>query len=503
MQVAEQARSHFLDCRAPGILPSAVPKNQPLPKKSRWRAALTVLLSLITVGALAWYLTRPAPLVLPGSDAPLRIENVRIIDVRTGTSTASGHVDIAEGRIIAIHRQGAAGPAPAGATIIDGRGQSLIPGLIDSHCHVGSSPDVPWNRGLPNLDLNLQRLLYSGITRVFDPGAMAPDIYETRAAIDSGEQLGPFLHAAGPIFTAVGGHPAPMVRQTMPGLLADLLLERMTRQIATEADVTPAVQELAALDTDFIKMAIDRIPLTSPRLAPELAAAVSRAAKAHGLRTVAHIGDLQDAKDAADAGVSAWVHGVYKQRLSDADIAALAAYGIPMVPTMVVFKSYGELGRGDYAPTELERQVAPSSLLEDRENKPQDYEVDPELLAFINLLAAQRQAAIDNVRRLHQAGVLILAGSDAQAGVIHGPALHRELDLLAEAQLTPAEVLRATTLHPAQFLSAQQDPPYGVVEEGKQADLVLVRGNPLEDVDALHQIEQVILRGQLLQRVTP
>jgi imidazolonepropionase-like amidohydrolase len=94
----------------------------------------------------------------------------------------------------------------------------------------------------------------------------------------------------------------------------------------------------------------------------------------------------------------------------------------------------------------------------------------------------------------------MLAGSDAQSGVFAGPGLHRELLLLVEAGLTPAEALRAATLDPARFLTQSDDPDFGVIEVGKRADLLLVEGNPMLDVAALSRIQEVILGGMRLVR---
>lgn len=465
-------------------------------------AVLAGLLVLVAAGA--WWLRRDphGPLVTRPKAPTSRvlIRDVRVIDVVTGS--AAPHRDVLlEGDTIARIDPHDAGRAPGpGTELHEGRGLTLIPGLIDAHCHVGSAPDVPWDRGLPDIELNLSRLLYAGVTRVLDPGSGTPDIFELRAAIARGETLGPSLHAAGPVFTAVGGHPEPMVRDMMPGFLADALLPRMIRSIGSSTAAREAVDALVVHRPDFVKMAIDRIPSDAPRLAPELAAAVARAARAHGVRALAHIGDTRDALDAAEAGVSAWIHGVYKEPIAEADLPRLVAAGIPMVPTMVVFASYARLGRGSYPATRLEQELAPPALLAARVERPADFEVSKASLDFLELLARERRTGVENARRLFAAGVPLMAGSDSQAGVIHGAALHRELHLLAEAGLSPLEVLRAATLVPARFLADAEDPPYGVVAAGKRADLVLVRGDPLASVDALQAIESVWLGGVRLER---
>ena len=121
---------------------------------------------------------------------------------------------------------------------------------------------------------------------------------------------------------------------------------------------------------------------------------------------------------------------------------------------------------------------------------------------FVSDWTEVTQARIDNTRRLHRAGVTILAGSDPQAGVFPGPGLHAELAALAESGLAPIEVLRATTLYAARFLEQTRDPSFGVVSPGKQAYLVLIEGNPLKEVGALSRIKMVVRRGVVLERVS-
>jgi imidazolonepropionase-like amidohydrolase len=113
---------------------------------------------------------------------------------------------------------------------------------------------------------------------------------------------------------------------------------------------------------------------------------------------------------------------------------------------------------------------------------------------------AAMAARVDNVRRLHAAGVTILAGSDSQSGVFAGPGLHRELANLVRAGLTPAEAIRAATLDPARFLTRSDTPDFGSVEVGQRADLLLVDGDPTLDVAALSAIQLVLLDGVPIER---
>jgi imidazolonepropionase-like amidohydrolase len=113
---------------------------------------------------------------------------------------------------------------------------------------------------------------------------------------------------------------------------------------------------------------------------------------------------------------------------------------------------------------------------------------------------AAMAARVDNVRRLHAAGVTILAGSDTQSGVFAGPGLHRELANLVRAGFTPAEAIRAATLDAARFIANSEAPDFGSVEVGRRADLLLVNGDPTLDVAALSAIRLVLLDGVPIER---
>lgn len=461
---------------------------------------LAVLASLAVLAIAAYFYFDRAPLVSvpPVTEKNLAIEDIRVIDVVSGDAREHVDVLIENGRIASITPHNKA--IPNGATLVDGRGLSLIPGLIDAHCHIETASTPAWTLRLPPVDENLERLLYSGVTRFFDPGSRVPAIFKLRDALRQGDRLGPRLYAAGALFTAPGGHPEPMLRQLVPAFLANRLLKASTRQIATDAEAADAIEALSSYAPDFIKIVIDSLPPSAPQLETQVTKAIVREAENKNLRVVAHIGTTADALRAAQVGVKAWLHGVYKERIPDESIAELAAFGIPMMPTMTVFRNYADVSERAFEPTALEREVVSADVLKSYNSPPDDFVVDPEMEELLKLFVAQKSIAIENVRRLHQAGVEILAGSDSQNNVIHGPALHRELALLSRAGLSPLEVLRAATLNNARFLSGIKNPSFGIVEEGKVADLVLIRGNPLEDVAAISRIEKVILGGVMIIR---
>jgi imidazolonepropionase-like amidohydrolase len=259
------------------------------------------------------------------------------------------------------------------------------------------------------------------------------------------------------------------------------------------------VDAIADMGADVIKFSVDRLPEDVPRISREALEAGVDEARRRGVRAVAHIGTTEDALDAARAGVAAWMHGVYKERIPDELIPVFAGFRIPMVATLAVFEAYASLGQGPRKPTPLETETVPAAILGAFDPVPASYDTS-RFAAYLANLRAQRGASRDNVRRLRAAGVTILAGSDMQMGVFPGAGLHRDMHLLLEAGLTPAEAIRAATIDGARFLADGKEPDFGLVAEGKRADLLLVDGDPAGDLDALARIRAVMKSGVILER---
>ncbi len=440
-------------------------------------------------------------LVSPATDrsSAFLISNTNILDVRSGRMIRGQDVVVDGGRITKIRR--ASGDAPLGyKTVIEGEGTTLLPGLIEMHGHVLFSSAPAWKNSLPDPERNLQAYLYSGVTTVFDVGGLDNRIFKLRAEVAEGKVLGPRLYATGPIITAEGGHPVAIMDKMVPWWLRWWLVKHQTRQIASMDDVSGVIADVAGYAPDALKFAVDRIPEQTPRIRRELLAAAVREGKKHGLRAVAHIGYVEDAVDSGDAGVSLWVHGVYQEEIPDEMISKIASYRIPMVPTTVVFESYALLGREPRKATRLEKETVSSDLLAAFNEVPEDSGNREFFKPYLDHLFEQRMAWRSNVRRLHEAGVTILAGSDMQSGVFPGAGLHRELALLQESGLSPLDVIRAATLNAARYITGEQTPEFGLVEEGMMADLLLVNGDPTKDVAVLSEIREVVAGGVLLKR---
>lgn len=470
-------------------------------ERKRSQVIRGIAVVVLALACAACQSTSPPPLVTKPAGPPprIRITNVFVFDGRVDLLMPPQDVVLDHGRVEGLVRKGML-PAE-GELVIDGTGKILMPGLVDVHGHTGGQSAPSWSSAgrFPDPARNLQSYLYAGVTTVFDPGDLAPDVFDRREAVARDELLGPRIFTAGPIFTTPGGHPVGALHGLVPWWLRWYVQRRMTREVGTPDEARAAVAGLVPSRPDFVKVAVDAVPLGAPTLGGAVLQAIVDEARAHGIRTVAHIGTVADALAAADAGVAAWMHGVYKERIPDEAIARFKAARIPYVATTFVFDDYADLVEGTRTSTALERETVPADVLASLEKLPPDALPD-DFREFMKLLAATREVRCDNVRRVSAAGVPILAGADAQLGVFPGPALHREIDALIRCGVRPIDALRAATSAAARFVTGQEEPEFGIVRVGSRADLLLVNGNPLVEPAALHSILLVIKDGRVLER---
>lgn len=432
------------------------------------------------------------------NDAGLLIQNVSVLDVKSLSRIPEQDVLVKAGKIVSITAAGSA-QTNGQERVVDGQGATLLPGLIDMHGHISNSTGPSWEFALPDVEGNLKAYVYSGVTTVFDPSDSSDEAFERRQQVANGELLGPHIYTTGRIITHPEGHPRALVQTLAPWWIRWYLTPKVAAGVETPEEALAEVDLRADAGADAIKIVIDKIPLDAPLLTDAVSKAIVDQAQARGIRTVAHIGTTADAIAAAEVGVALWVHGVYKERIPQDQIARLLSYQIPMVSTSEVFDRYGRALAGPMQPTKLERETVPEATLNAFYPPPEDFDPGP-LVSWIDLMRQTKEVRLENVRRLHAAGMVILAGSDVQSGVFPGASLHRELQTLVDAGMTPSEAIRAATYLPAKYLTESDAPEFGVVEVGKRADLLLVNGDPTTNISRLADIREVILNGRLLQR---
>lgn len=440
-----------------------VPDHHASTHKGETMKKFLIGLVIFIVAAVATFLTAYHVGLYHGQsphEGTRAITGATLIDGTGADPVENGVVVIEDARIAAV------GPAdeitvPEEAEILEAGGLTLLPGLIDAHVHFGA-PEVDEPEDWEELSVPLliwdglrlgpdtrRAFIENGVTTIRSAGDSDEWIVDVRDEIAEGEIEGPRIYTAGPSFTAPGGHPAGTIYEGI-----DYLVETATRQVEHPDHARSRVEELDQLGVDFIKTVVDdgRPNEPIPRLEPEILEAIVDEAHDRDLTVTTHWGDPEDAQAALDAGVDALEH-VSVAPIPDELAERIAEQDVPVVPTLTVVEA----------------------LLPDR--------------VF--------DMSLDNVIRLHEAGVRLLAGSDtANPGVPFGESLHRELELLVEAGLDPHQALRAATADNAELLGAEDE--LGTLEPGKRADLVAVEGDPLQDISATRETRLVLREGKLL-----
>ncbi len=391
-------------------------------------------------------------------------------------------------------------PVPQGAAIIDGAGKWVIPGLIDAHVHFFQSgnlytrPDIadfrawmPYERetarNRDRLPATFKVWLASGVTGVVDVGGPMWNFEVRRLARRTREA--PRVAVAGPLVSTVArpeldlGDP-PIVRVTTP------------------AEARTQVQRQLPERPDYIKVWFIQRPGDSLARPAAIVTATADAAHAAGVPLAVHATELQVAKAALRAGANFLVHSVEDAPV-DAEFLELARQrSVLYCPTLFVMNGYGLALSNTWQPTGPEARLADPRVLAAM----RDLDVMPaeKIPAWIAGMMRQppairiRPAALQNVRRVWDAGITVVMGTDAgNIGTIHGPSVFREMELMVRAGLTTLEVLRSATTNGARALGMERD--LGVIAPGKLADLVVVDGNPLADIANLSRIHRVVKDG--------
>jgi len=381
------------------------------------------------------------------------IRQARIFDGHQVLSAAD--VRVQEGIIQAV------APALAGLPEmenVDGRGATLLPGLIDSHTH-------PYSRQ------SLRQALMFGVTTeiaMSAPAHFAAEVMRTGAA---GDPEIADLRSAGTPVTAPGGHGTQFFR--IPTL-------------APGCDPEQFVEDRIAEGSDFIKVIYDdgHFNGTSfPTLTRPALEAVVQAAHKRGKLVLAHVASYREAREVIDAGVDGLAHVCVDQMPDSAFGRLVKEHNVFVIPTLSVLESICGRNCGDWLIDDpvLGPFLSAANIADLRRSMKR---VDRgQSLAF----------AFEAVRQAHAAGVPVLAGTDTpNPGTVHGASLHRELELLVEAGLSPIRALEAATSTPARIFGLGDR---GVIRPGKRADLVLVNGDPTADVRKTRSLLRVWKRG--------
>ncbi|MDQ3199868.1 MAG: amidohydrolase family protein [Verrucomicrobiota bacterium] len=434
------------------------------------------------------------------------LQNARIF-VGNGKVIESGAVLLKGGKIAEVY----GGTFPDAKTLnaepIDGAGKTVLPGLIDMHVHIGGPGGFyeDWTKFDPekSSERELAAYLYCGITAVRSVGDKADDMLKLRQRVNSGEKLGSELFLCGPLFTAEGGHGTEYAKN-MPEMARAGFNAQFLRIPKTLEEARKQVDELADKGVNAIKGVLEAgVPgYTFNRMNLELLRAVVEEAHARKLPVSIHTGESRDVIDAVSLGADSIEHGSFRDQIPDATLAEMKTRGIALDPTLSVVEGLSDFakGKGDLLKRSLVQQVTTKELMAGTEHALSNDE-NKKLREGLSHYPLSLELGSGNLLRAWKAGVLLVTGSDSgNFLVLHGPTVQREIELWVAAGIPPEVALQAATWNAAKLLRA--DNRIGTIEKGKEATLLVVDGNPLQDVRALSAISYVFLKGERVARTT-
>jgi imidazolonepropionase-like amidohydrolase/ABC-type multidrug transport system permease subunit len=432
------------------------------------------------------------------------IHGARIF-VGDGKVIEEGSVLVRGGKIAEIFEGAGPDPKTLKAETVEAAGKTILPGLIDVHVHLGAPggvyPDMSKYDAAKSMQRNLAAYLYSGVTTVRSVGDSLEAVLKLRTVVGSGEALGSELATCGPLFTAAGGHGTEYFKDLPQNIRANLQAQFI--RIPTSADQAhQQVDDLKKRGVDCIKAILEAGAGGSVynRLDTALFDAVAQEAHADSLPLSVHTGDARDVADAVQAQANSVEHGSFREKIPDALFEQMARQGIFYDPTLSVGEALKDFGAGkaDLLKRSLVQQVGPAELLQGTEAAMASPETET-MRKHLAEYPIDMAIAVDNLKRAHEHGVQLVTGSDAgNFLVIHGPTVQRELELWVKAGIPAAVALQAATSNAARLL--RSDKRIGIVGPGADADLLVVDGNPLEDITATERISMVVFKGERVDR---
>lgn len=418
------------------------------------------------------------------ASADLLIENVTLLD-GTGRPAQPGMSVLVEGERIARVLPGRI-DAPRGARRIDGTGRYLMPGLVDMHIHLAGGTEVT-PEGLREVSMDrgkgiraLHGYLYAGVTSLYDAGNVPDYTLGLRADERAGRLVSPRIFATGAIVTYPGSHGS----SDFATLVDDW------------PEAIPALDAHIAREPDILKLTFEERGWGSrpmiPLLPPDLMQRIIHYYNDRGIRTTVHASSEYRARQTIFAGIDTLAHPIIQGPVTDDFARLMGAKKIPMVTTLTIGENYSRLAENpEYLDQPLYRAVYTQDEIDELKTTTRAEYQERKWTWWMQIMTTIAQ---DNLRKIHEAGGVLVAGTDQSSG----PALHRELELLQAAGIPPADIVRIATLNGAAFLGIEDE--LGSVVEGKLADLLLLAADPSADIDNAKQIVEVIKGGAVIDR---
>lgn len=389
---------------------------------------------------------------------------------------------------------------PSGAQTVDARNKWIIPGLIDAHVHFSQSgglytrPDiidlrkwrpyekeVEWIKG--RLPFTFERYIASGITSVVDCGGPMWN-FEVRD-IASRTLKAPRVAVAGPLISTIN---VPTTDTRDPDVI----------KASSPMHARELVRQQLERKPDLIKIWFIRTPNDNFQQQIQIVSAAIEEAKSHGVRVAVHATELDTAKAAVRAGADILVHSVTDRLIDNEFLNLVQSRDILYMTTFMVEDGYRNVLGQHVTLSDIEQKLGDPEVIatwSDLAKIPA-----AEIPGGIPRMAAappRRPIEFDSLMLLEAAGVRIVGATDAgNIGTLHGPALHREFELMASAGMRPSDIIASATRNAAAVMGRQNE--VGTLERGKFADLVILDADPTIDIKNTRKIFKVMKGGQFV-----
>jgi imidazolonepropionase-like amidohydrolase len=441
----------------------------------------------------------PAP---PGTPPPPRVlRGGTLLDGTGAPPIAGAVVVIRDGKIDCA---GAGCEIPANVPVTDVSGAWITPGLVDAHVHfcqtgwADGRPDAfdvrekfPYERTAADLAAHPERFfrtqLCSGVTSVFDVGGFAWTLAMARA--HRSDPTAPRVAAAGPLLSTIDHW-------------LNLAAERQFIHLKDEEAARTGLRYLAARGSDAVKVWYVVTPEQTVDASAPAVLAAGEAARQAGLPLLVHATGLAEAKVALRAGAHLLVHGVNDLPVDDEFLSLAKKSGAIYCPTLTVFGGYERLARA-FADRKVPAVDDPNGCIDPATSArlaataTMGLAVPADRIArYADRVAAALRTGAENLKRVAAAGIPIAMGTDAgNPMTLHGPSVYAEMEAMQAAGMTPMQVLVASTRGGAAAMGTEKTS--GTIEKGKDADLLVLAGNPSADVANFRKIRYVARAGVL------
>lgn len=430
-----------------------------------------------------------ASLILPGEsveaqEPTLALVGGRIIDGYGGPLIENGVVLIVDDRIVALGTRSEV-DVPPDTPIISTEGMTVMPGLFDMHVHLmllGHGDYARWHELFSDkladevMPIAAKQLLEAGVTSARDLGAPLDEILEVKRRIASGEIPGPRLFVSGPFIQHAPYEPwQAEYRWGVNGA----------------NDARRKVRRIIDAGADFIKL-IDQDQLTE-----EEVAAVVETAHAAGKKVVAHAHRPDEIRRGLDFGIDNFEHtglatapGYPEDILRRLRERNTTLYWTPTISPLYVMQYSGEI-----FPERLDDPAWKNGMTPAMANEIRASLEDIPHLPYYALFPSRIPKLPAKFRQIRETGVQLLIGTDAGIpSMFHNDATWREMAKWVELGVPPMQVIQAATLWPARFLDVDND--LGTLAPGMLADVIAVRGDPLQNMEAMRHVAVVVQGGK-------